>query len=121
MNVTETAEELAAQMSRQFRVRGGRLADVAARAGRKLPGHLRHEVETIVEAETLTSHPKLAYRVDQKRVATASRKLRRYLAKLDPAAERRAEILDRIAAVAFVIFAVALAAFFVLISRGYFD
>ena len=55
MDVSEVSQELAEVMANQLRVRGGRLADVAARAGRKLPRHLQAEAQAIVEAETLAA------------------------------------------------------------------
>ena len=115
------AEELSVAMARQLRLRGGGLSDVAARAGRKLPRHLQAEVHVIVEAETLAEHPKLAHRVDEKRLKTAARKLRNFLDKQDPKAERRAEILDRLAVIVFIVFAIAVGAFLVALSQGVFD
>jgi len=47
--------------------------------------------------------------------------LRTFLETLDPKAERRGEILDTIAKIAFVIVVVVLALFFYLISIGYFE
>lgn len=121
MNAMKTADDLAARMAEQMRVRGEGLADVAAKAGRKLPKHLRAEVDFLVEAAQFAENPKLARLVDAKRVAKADRKVRRFLDKQDPTAERRGEILDRIAAVAIVLFTGSVIAFFVLLSRGYFD
>lgn len=113
--------ELAETMARQLRLRGGNLGDVAARAGRKLPRHLQDEVRAIIQSETLAAHPKLAYRVDEKRLRKAERKLRAFLDKQDPRAERRAEILDRLAAIVFVIFVAVLGVFLVALWRGAFD
>jgi hypothetical protein len=121
MNVSDMAENLAQAMARQLRLRGGRLADVTARAGRRLPRHLQAEAKAIVEAEALAAHPKLAHRVDFKRLKRAERKLRQFLDKQDPKAERRAEILDRLAVIVFIVFAIIVAAFFVALSRGAFD
>lgn len=115
------AEELAETMARQLRLRGGRLADVTSRAGRKLPRHLHEEARAIIEAEMLAEHPKLAHRVDPRRLRKAERKLRQFLDKQNPGAERRAEILDRLAAVVFIVFAIAVGAFFVALSQGAFD
>lgn len=119
MDVTETAEELSLLMARQLRLKGGRLADVAARAGGKLPRNLHAEVQAILEAEALAGHPKLSYRVDQKRVRAADRKLRYFLGKQDPKAERRAEILDRLAGIVFILFAATLGVFFLAVWQGY--
>ncbi|MCG6884890.1 MAG: hypothetical protein LJE62_14160 [Silicimonas sp.] len=121
MDVSDLADDLAATMARQLRLRGGSLADVAARAGRKLPHRLKAEVDVIAEAATLAEHPKLTHRIDAKRLKRAERKLRAFLDSQNPGAERRAEFLDRLAAVVFVIFVAVLAAFFLALSRGYFD
>ena len=121
MDVSEKTDELATFMAKQLRVRGGRLEDVARRAKGRIPRHLQAEISALVEAETWGAHPKLTHRVDEKRVAKAERKLRAFLNKQNPAAERRAEFLDRLAAVVFILFAIVLAVFFLLISRGYFE
>ncbi len=118
MDVTELSDDLAVTMARQLRLRAGSLADVTARAGRKLPRHLKTEAELLIEAETLAIHPKLAHRVDEKRLRKAERKLRAYLDKQNPKAERRAELLDRLAAVVFILFAVAIALFFFALWQG---
>lgn len=115
------SEKLAELMARQLRLRSGRLADVMARAGRKLPRHLQAEAQVIVDAETFSEHPKLSHRVDGKRLKKAERKLRNFLEMQDPKTERRAEFLDRLAAIVFILFVIALAAFFLALSRGVFD
>ena len=121
MDISALSQDLAATMARQLRLRGGSLADVAARAGRSLPRHLKSEVDAIVEAEALAQNPKLTHRVDTKRLRRADKKLRAFLGQQNPGAERRAEFLDRLAAVVFVIFVAVLAVFFLALSRGYFD
>lgn len=119
--MTKTAEDLAALMATQLRVRGEGLEEVAAKAGRKLPRHLHAEVQVVVDGLRMAEHPKLAQRVDERRVGKAVQRVKKFLAKQDPVAERRGEILDRVAAVAFVLFTVALVLFFVLLARGAFD
>ena len=121
VDVTKIEEDLAARMQTQLRLRGGDLAEVAAKAGRKLPKHLHAEVAKIVEAAQMAENPKLVRLIDAKGVARADRKIRQFLDKQNPAAERRGEILDRIAAVSFVLVTVLIAVFFLLLSRGYFD
>ncbi len=121
MDVTKTAENLATRMAEQLRVRGTGLEDVAAKAGRRLPKHLQAEVRAVIEAAHMAEHPKLARKVDEKRVRTAVRRVEKFLARQNPSAERRGEILDRIAAIAFVLFTITVVLFFVLLSRGAFD
>lgn len=121
MDVHERSDALAEKMARQLRLRGDTLADVSARAGRKLPKHLRHEVEKILNAQRMAQHPKFMHHVDEAQIAKAEKKLNRFLDKQDPKAERRTEILDAIAKIAFVIFTVVLAVFLTLLWRGYFS
>ena len=108
-------------MSAQLRVRGDGLSDVAEKAGRKLPRRLRPDVAKLIEAEAMSAHPKLARLVDERQFRRAEKRLNRFLEKQDPAAERRGEILDMIAKIAFVFVTIVLAVFFLLLSRGYFD
>ncbi|MEO0944715.1 MAG: hypothetical protein AAFY06_07705 [Pseudomonadota bacterium] len=121
MNINETADTLAETMAKQLRVRGSSLSDVAAKAGRRLPKRLHAEVQVVQDAVALDAHPKLGHRLDERRVKIAAKRIEKFLLKQDPAAERRGEILDRIAAVAFVLFTVALALFFFLLWRGAFE
>ena len=108
-------------MSVQLRVRGDGLSDVVEKAGRKLPRRLRSDVAKLIEAEAMSTHPKLARLVDERQFRRAERRLNRFLEKQNPAAERRGEILDLIAKIAFVFVTIVLAVFFLLLSRGYFD
>ena len=112
---------MADRMSAQLRVRGDSLSDVTERAGRKLPRHLRSDAAQLIEAEALTANPKLSRLVDERRLARAERRLNRFLDKQNPAAERRGEILDLVAKIAFVFVTVVLSVFFFLLWRGYFD
>lgn len=121
MDIGERADALAEKMAAQLRVRGEGLADVAQKAGRRLPRHLRAEVERIVQAEEMARHPKLGRLVDERRIAKAEKKIARYLEKQNPASERWGEFLDLVAKIAFVFVVVVLSLFFWLLSRGYFD
>lgn len=121
MDLIKTSDDLAARISQQLRVRGAGLQEVAEKAGRKLPRHLQAEVQVVIDALDMSDHPKLMHRVDEKRILQAVRRVEKFLAKQDPSAERRGEILDRVAAIAFVLFTIALALFFILLSRGAFD
>ena len=118
MNVKETADSLADHMSKQLRVRGEGLAEVASRAGRRLPKHLHLAVATIIEAEEMQQHPRLERLIDARAVSRANRKLRAFLDRQNPSAARRGEILDMVAKIAFVFVVVALSVFFFLLWRG---
>ena len=118
MDAKETADALAAHMSAQLRVRGEGLADVASRAGRRLPKRFRASVDTIIAAEEMQRHPKLERMVDPRRVRRADRKVRAFLDRQDPRKVRRGEILDVIAKIAFVFVVVVLSIFFFFLWRG---
>ncbi len=121
MKIHDRTNSLANRMSAQLRVKGDGLADIAQRAGRKLPRRLRQDAKVMIEAEELSAHPKLARRIDAKRVKRAERRLNAFLDKQNPRAERRGEILDVVARIAFVLVTIVLAIFFTLVYRGYFD
>lgn len=121
MDVKERADALAELMSVQLRVRGAGLREVTARAGRRLPKHLRRAAETIIDAVEKADNPKLGRLVDEKAVVRSERKLRKFLEKQDPRSVRRGEILDLLAKIALVVFVVVLAIFFLLLNQGYFE
>lgn len=121
METKDRFQAMAARMSAQLRVRGEGIAEVTERAGRKLPRHLRSDAERLIEAEAMAANPKLARLVDEKLIARAEKRLHQFLDRQNPAAERRGEILDVIAKIAFVFVTVVLSVFFFLLSRGYFD
>ena len=121
MEIRDRTNSLANRMSTQLRIKGDGLADVAQRAGRKLPKRLQREAEVLIEAEALGANPKLARRIDAQRVKQAERRLNAFLDKQNPGAERRGEILDVVARIAFVLVTIVLVIFFTLIYRGYFD
>lgn len=121
MDIRARTNSLADKMSAQLRVKGDGLAEVTQRAGRKLPNRLRKDAQVMIDAEALSGHPKLARRIDARNVIRADNRLNSFLDKQNPAAERRGEILDVVARIAFVFVAIVLAVFFVLLNRGYFD
>lgn len=115
------SKDLADYMAQQLRLRGGRLVDVAGRAGRKLPRHVHEDVADMIEAEAMAANPKMTRLIDTRRVQKAEKRIRKYLDAQSPSAERKAAILDRLAAVAFVLFTIVLAVFFWLVWQGYFE
>ncbi len=121
MDVKDQANGLAEYMASQLRVKGDTLADVTAKAGRRLPKHLRREAEKISAAETLTQHPRLERLVDEKALLRSERKLRKFLDRQDPKAVRRGEVLDFLAKIGFVVFVIAVVLFYLLTTSGYLD
>ena len=121
MDVKEQADALAEHMSAQLRVKGETLADVTARAGRRLPKHLRRNAEKISAAEALAQHPRLERLIDEKALKRSERKLRKFLDRQDPKAVRRGEILDLLAKIGLVVFIVCLVLFYILTTTGAFE
>ena len=121
MEHADRIARIRALLARQLRVRGDSIAEIAERAGRKVPRRARADVAAMAEIEALAANPKTARRINTRDLARTEARLMRRLGRLDPAAERRGEILDRVAMVAFVLVSVGLAVFFYMISQGAFD
>ena len=115
------SKDLASHMAAQLRVRQGALDRVAARAGRKVPTHVRRDLNRLIEADHLANHAKLRKRLDPKTLKASERRVGAFLETRDPARERRNAALDMIAQIAFVVVSVALALFFYLLWRGAFS
>ena len=121
MTIDDRLRALTEHMSTQLRVRGDGFQETAKAAGRKIPRRLQRDVAEIAEAEAMGKNPKLLRHLNLHQFDRAERRLRAFLDQQDPVAERRGEILDMIAKIAFVIVVVVLAVFFYLISIGYFE
>ena len=121
MTVEDRILALKEHMATQLRAKGATFQEVATNAGRRVPRRYRNDVAKIIEVETLIENPKLAHRIEDSQVAKAERRLRYFLDQQDPKAERLGEILDWIAAVAFIVVVITLGVFFYLISTGYFE
>lgn len=121
METEASIRGLAHRMSKAFGVKGDSLAEVAGRAGRKLPRRVRADVAILVEAEKLAEHPRLSRRIDPRRIRRAERRVNRYLDRISPASARWGAVLDEVAKIAFLLVTAVLAVFFTLLYRGYFD
>lgn len=88
MDLDTRLDKIAALMEERLGIRGDGFEAKVARAGRLLPRRLRREGALIVEARALATHPKLARRVDDRRLRRAARAFERYLTRVD-AGERR--------------------------------
>ena len=92
---------LARRMGEKLCVGKGSLPKVKRRAGRWLPGWLRRDADYLIEAETLSGHPKLRHLVDPARTARAEKRLMAHLETRNPAKERTDRLLGQVAAFAF--------------------
>ena len=103
---TDKIPAAAARVRALLSERMGRRATLSSRL---LPRRLRAAAQTLAAAETMALHPKLRARIDLPAVARAEAALTRYLAAIDPAARRRARLLDVAALVALIVLLVAAA------------
>lgn len=118
MSYRDRADALAQTMARQLRARGGSLDAVSRYAGRKLPRRLHRDAATLARAAEIEGHPKLARQIDPREVDRAERRLNVWLETRNPGTERLSGILDRLAAVAFVICLVSLVFFVWVLLTG---
>ena len=113
--VTDVREGLATRL----RVRGKTLAVQLHKAGRRLPRHVRRDLSYLVEAQKLSTHPKLAARVDVRRATLARRNILAHLETVDLAAERWTMVLGVVASIAFAILVTGIILLIVLVQRGF--
>lgn len=88
MDFDTRLDRIATLMEDRLGIRGEGFEAKLARAGRLLPRKLRREGALIAEARAMATHPKLARRVNDRRLRKAARAFERYLTRVD-ANERR--------------------------------
>ncbi|MEO8530638.1 MAG: hypothetical protein ABI459_05410 [Deltaproteobacteria bacterium] len=88
------ADSLSALITEKLGTRGPTFAIKIRRLGRSLPRPLRREADLIVKALKLQSHPKLAGRVNERRLERAFTNLTKYIDRFDPWQRRRALALS---------------------------
>jgi hypothetical protein len=96
---SDRLSDIHALLGEKLGVAGPNLRDQVRRAGRRLPRRARRDAELLVRAETMARHPRFARLVDPREVSRAERRLSHRLRAIDPRAQRRAQRLDRLAAV----------------------
>lgn len=117
--MTHRAEVLSDLLRDRLGVRAGDGFEAKlAKAGRRLPRWARRDGRAIVEAIALETHPKLAPRIDRKRVDRALRNLTKHLEAIDPSQRRKEKILDLLAALSVVFIATAGLIITVMVWRG---
>ncbi|MFV0244164.1 MAG: hypothetical protein ACK5IB_03965 [Qingshengfaniella sp.] len=92
--------DLAGLLHRKLGVGGADLQAGQQRAGRMLPRRLRRDLAFLSDQELMASHPRLAAQVDLVAVARAERRVRLWLARIDPAERRKDRALRTTAVVA---------------------
>ena len=102
--LSNSVEEIRALLEERLRIKGRNLAHQVGKLGRRVPKRVRKDAEFLVQAETLTQHPKLAQMIDAKQVARARENVVTHLKTVDPKEVRKDKILLFLAKVsAFVI------------------
>lgn len=89
MDLDDRLDRIAALMEERLGIRGDGFEAKLARAGRLLPRRLRRAGALLAEARGLREHPRLARRVDPRRLRKAARAFERHLERVD-AGRRRA-------------------------------
>ena len=119
MTIEDTpAARLSALMEERLGLRGPDLERQLRKAGRRLPRHIRRDGETVVMAERLAAHPKLARQIDRAALARADDRMTRHLEAIDPKEARRTRLINMAALIAAQILVIAVALVAVLAWRG---
>jgi hypothetical protein len=101
MDLQARADKVAELIEARLDVRGAGLEGKLARAGRRLPGHLRRELGYVVEAMRMKASPRLARQIDWARIDRACTEAERYLRGVDPWERRRGIAVNWLAGNAF--------------------
>ncbi|MCB1329354.1 MAG: hypothetical protein KDK28_07860 [Maritimibacter sp.] len=118
MNLDARLDKIAALMEERLGIRGDGFEAKFARAGRLLPRRLRREGALLVEARALAEHPKLARRVDARRLRRAVRAFERHLTRVDGAERRLTRWINWGAGIGLGLFAIAALLVAVMAWRG---
>lgn len=115
----ELAEAVSLLLHQKLGVNGGGLEARLARAGRRLPRHIRRRVAEIVEAERREGSPKLARMTDLAELHRAFAEVERHLTKIDLTDRRKGAVLGVLGSITFGLLAVFAALTAFLLWRGY--
>ncbi|MEM9967207.1 MAG: hypothetical protein AAF755_03805 [Pseudomonadota bacterium] len=99
--IASQSKAVCALLRRKFGVPIDDLTQAQSRLGRRLPRRVRVHLEGIIDAERLSTHPKLRRQVDMAAVQRSHQQILRYLKTVDPADRRRGQLLALAGAVAF--------------------
>jgi len=101
LTVDKLAQELSELMEKKLRVRGPDLRSQLRRAGRRLPGWVRKDVQSIVDAQAMSASPKLAKQVNLPRLEAAERRVAAHLKRVDLSERRMTTFLGVLGGLAF--------------------
>lgn len=118
-SIAQRAATLTTLIHDKLGVRGGDGLDAKlSHAGRRVPKFVHREGKVIVEALALEGHPKLAPQIDHKRVNRAFANLNKHFGAIDPRKRRLEKLIDWLAFVGFVAFAIVACTLALMIWRG---
>ena len=84
MELQHRADKMAALIEEKLGTRGQGLEAKLARAGRRLPGHVRRELGYVVGALRMQDNPRLARQIDWPRIDAALAAAEHHLRNIDP-------------------------------------
>ena len=90
-------DHIAELIEARLGVRGRGLEAKLRRAGRRLPRRVRRGAQSLIEAERLMAHPRLARQTDPATLDGAYRQVETWLMSVDPAEQRKTRILNFLA------------------------
>lgn len=96
-SIAEQSDRLALLIEERLGIRGDGLETKLRKAGRLLPRWLRQEASRLVAAQRLVKHPKLMRQADSMTLEKACKRCEKWLKSIDPAARRRARLLNFLA------------------------
>jgi len=97
MELRQRADKLAAMIEDKLGVRGQGLEAKLARAGRRLPKHLRRELGYVVQALLMQENPRLARQIDWARIDSAFAAAEHHLRQVDPTERRLGAVINWLA------------------------
>jgi len=118
MDLEARARRLARLMEDRLDIGGNGFAAKLAKAGRRLPRHIRSEAEYLQQAIEMQDSPRLVRQIDHDRAERSFATVERYLLGVDAQAERTARALDWLAGNAFNLALVAALVAAIIVWRG---
>ena len=111
--------EISAALQAKFHVRPAPFAKLVSKSVKRLPRKLRKQARLLVEADVISTNPKLRMTLDQKGLSRAGRQILAYLETVDLAQDRRDRWLSGLGGAAFSLIAVVVLLLVVLRWRGF--
>lgn len=105
-------------MAQRLGLKRGSLSRRVAKAGRRLPPGVRHDIAIVAEAEKMARNPRLAMRHDRNAVKSAYDRASTHLKAIDVAERRKGMALSILGSMALNVLAVAFLLIVVLRWRG---